>query len=270
MYDHIIVPLDGSDTAARALAPAAALAREYDGQVSIVSVVGPGFAESMTNTAKEQARAAGIEAADINVVVSHRSPVPKLLDALDEDPAALLCMSTTGRSHIGQAIGSVAEQLLRVRTGPFVLVGPHCTPDSFKPRGKLLVAVDGSETSHEILPLAAAWTIAYEMEPEVVTVVSSADAAQVANAGTETGTPRHAAQQLEYETERQVTWEVLHHEHPADAIVRRAEATEASIIAITTHGRTGLGRLMAGSVAIEVVHKATCPVLVHRPLRLRT
>lgn len=265
MYSNIIVPLDGSDAAARALGPAAALAHEYDTTVTILSVVSPSFVPSMTETARDQAAAAGIDSPHINIVVSHRSPVPKLIDALNDDPGSLLCLSTTGRSHFGQVLGSVAEELLRVRTGPFLLIGPHCESDAFKPRGKLLVPVDGSEPSTEILPLAAAWAIAYELDPEVVGVAHDAHAAPELP-----GALAKAAQHVEDDVGRKVTWEVLHDKHAAKAIVERATAIDAAAVAMTTHGKTGLGRVLVGSVTIEVVHHAPCPVLVHRPLRLRT
>lgn len=268
MYHNILVPLDGSDHAARALEPAAALAREHDATVTIVSVVLPSAVESTTETIRRQAHEAGIAAPEIDIIVSHHSPVPKLVDALDEDPASVLCMSTTGRSHMGQVVGSVAEELLRIRTGPFVLVGPHCAADAFKPRGRLLVPVDGSETSTEVLPLAAAWSIAYHLEPEVVTVAEPTP--EELDPALEAGAPLRAAKKLEEMIERPVPWEILHDHHPADAIVARAGTIDAAAIAMTTHGTTGLPRVVAGSVTIDVVHNAPCPVLVHRPLRFRT
>jgi nucleotide-binding universal stress UspA family protein len=47
----------------------------------------------------------------------------------------------------------------------------------------------------------------------------------------------------------------------ADEILRNAQAVNADLIVMGTHGRTGLGRLLMGSVAEEVVRKAACPVL---------
>jgi nucleotide-binding universal stress UspA family protein len=49
---------------------------------------------------------------------------------------------------------------------------------------------------------------------------------------------------------------------PAEAIVHVAEKESADMIVMPTHGRTGLVRLLMGSVAEEVVRKAKCPVLV--------
>ncbi len=48
---------------------------------------------------------------------------------------------------------------------------------------------------------------------------------------------------------------------PAEAILRAAQERHCDLIVMGTHGRTGLGRLLMGSVAEEVVRKARCPVL---------
>lgn len=49
---------------------------------------------------------------------------------------------------------------------------------------------------------------------------------------------------------------------PADEILRLSAALSCDLIVMGTHGRTGLGRLLTGSVAEEVLRKAICPVLV--------
>ena len=48
---------------------------------------------------------------------------------------------------------------------------------------------------------------------------------------------------------------------PADSIVRVAEAEAVDLIVMSTHGRTGVSRLLMGSVAEAVVRRAKCPVL---------
>ena len=48
---------------------------------------------------------------------------------------------------------------------------------------------------------------------------------------------------------------------PAATIVRTAEEEQVDMIVMSTHGRTGLGRVLMGSVAEEVVRKAKCPVV---------
>ncbi len=49
---------------------------------------------------------------------------------------------------------------------------------------------------------------------------------------------------------------------PAEEILQFAKQEEIDLIVMGSHGRTGLSRLLMGSVAEEVMRKATCPVLV--------
>ena len=60
-------------------------------------------------------------------------------------------------------------------------------------------------------------------------------------------------------------YEVLHGNHPGKAIADFAESIGASLIVASTHGRTGLARLTLGSVAMEIVRHAPCPVVLSRP-----
>jgi nucleotide-binding universal stress UspA family protein len=53
---------------------------------------------------------------------------------------------------------------------------------------------------------------------------------------------------------------------PGDEILRVAEELRCDLIVLGTHGRTGLGRLLLGSVAEQVVRRAHCPVLTIRHL----
>ena len=53
----------------------------------------------------------------------------------------------------------------------------------------------------------------------------------------------------------------VHEGDPATQIVRVAQETRCDLIVLGTHGRTGLGRLLMGSVAEQVLRKAPCPVL---------
>ena len=55
---------------------------------------------------------------------------------------------------------------------------------------------------------------------------------------------------------------------PATAIIEMAEREEVELIVMATHGRTGLLRVLMGSVAEEVVRKAKCPVLTVKPAQV--
>jgi nucleotide-binding universal stress UspA family protein len=53
----------------------------------------------------------------------------------------------------------------------------------------------------------------------------------------------------------------------ASAILDHASKTDAFLIALTTHGRTGFERILMGSIAEEIVRHSSCPVLVRRSMR---
>lgn len=53
--------------------------------------------------------------------------------------------------------------------------------------------------------------------------------------------------------------------YPGDEIVKLAKKIKADLIIMSTHGRSGLGRVLLGSVTDQVIHQAHCPVVVVRP-----
>jgi nucleotide-binding universal stress UspA family protein len=59
-------------------------------------------------------------------------------------------------------------------------------------------------------------------------------------------------------------------DEPANEILRYAESANIDLIVIGTHGRTGLARVVLGSVAEDVVRRAPCPVLIVRPAAMTT
>ena len=52
----------------------------------------------------------------------------------------------------------------------------------------------------------------------------------------------------------------------ADEILKTAESSDADLIVMSTHGRSGLSRAILGSVAEKVLRGASCPVLTTRPV----
>ena len=61
--------------------------------------------------------------------------------------------------------------------------------------------------------------------------------------------------------------DVIVHGEAAAEIVRVAKEKDADLIVLSSHGRTGLGRILFGSTAEAVVRHASCPVLVVKPAK---
>lgn len=149
----------------------------------------------------------------------------------------------------------------------------------------LLVALDGSPTAERVLEHTEALAKAFGSTVTLfrATVAAEVLMAQTATSGQSIGdiapvldpTPILEAERAEaIRYLNAVAARLKQHnlnvntEHfegpPADEIVERARALDVSLILMTTHGRSGLGRLVFGSVADSVLRHAPCPVLLVR------
>ena len=133
-----------------------------------------------------------------------------------------------------------------------VLVVPQGVPLSFE---RLLIASDGSAFSE------AAWNEALSLAK---TMGSALIGVSVAAAERDISTATGAVRNLEAAAAKQgITLDtMIPVGRPEVGIVKAAEFKQASLIIVGSHGRTGLKRLLMGSVAERVIGAAKCPVLV--------
>ena len=148
---------------------------------------------------------------------------------------------------------------------------------------RILVALDGSELAEQILPHVEA--LARQLGSTVILLRATTSVATVVaqtTAGADPITPGLVDPTPMLEAERQEVGGYLARiaerlrghgltvqvEEPegaaAEAILERCAALRVNLIAMTTHGRGGLGRLVFGSVADQVLRHASCPILLVR------
>jgi nucleotide-binding universal stress UspA family protein len=262
VYTTIVVPLDYSRVGERAIAPAAALSRCLRARLELVMVSSPGLDLSDDQRYLEKlAASADADVAGCRVLTSN-DVASTVLGAVAADPEALLCMATHGRGSIAHAVlGSVAEKVVRGSDRPVVLVGPAATPPwSFD---LVQACVEpGSDASH--VALSAALTMALALDGTLWLVEVR---------------PFGAGHRGDVDGERElaalahgirdagigVEWQVQDDERADVGILRAAASVHAGLIAMTTRARSGLARTALGSVTMDVVRHATCPVLVIPP-----
>ncbi len=267
MPKTIVVPLDGSEAAERALGPAARLAARFPAEVVVMTAQWGGVVVDPHAYLEEAARRAGLTQVETQVVPD-TFPQTAIARLVHDVPDPVVCMSTHGRTGLGHAfLGNVAEEVIQRVETPLVLVGPTVVEGEL-PLANLVVCVEGSRVSREILPVAEEWARALDLAVWLVQVIDP-DAGRRAERATgehvvEEGTLMTLARTMEHDGLR-VNWEELHGVKPAEAIVDFARVLPASLIAMTTHTRVGLERVVLGSVAMSVVRSAPCPVLVVRP-----
>lgn len=295
----ILVPLDGSELAERAMPAAAALARRAGAELRLVHVHVPIPAEPIyveglpvvdehlhsLRRMHEQAyldqvlqkAAAGIPAA---TVILEGRVADALADYARSTEAALVVMTTHGRGGLERAwLGSVAEELTRVSPVPLLLIRPAPEPVAFR---RILVPLDGSPLAESVLEHAARLTrldpdgelVLLEVVQPVTAVVWASEAALVASWPTADLVRRDEEQARNYlqGVGRRLEAEGLHVRtrvevaaNVASAILEIARAEHADVVALATHGRSGLVRLALGSVADKVVRGSPAPVLLFRP-----
>jgi nucleotide-binding universal stress UspA family protein len=265
----IIVPLDGSEFAERALAPAAALAERTGADVILMTSQMGGVVVEPKRYLTDAAVKAGIPGANVAVITDHFAASGlKIVVADAQDP--IVCMSTHGHSGVIQAlVGSTAEDAVRLLRVPMLLLGPNVELSLATRLDSVVVCTDGTETSKAIVPEVSEWIGDLRLRAWVVEVLDPEVRRALEESGVEpameVATVHAFAESLLTRDGAGINWDVLHSDHAARAIVDYACQVRASLIAMSTHGRTGLARVALGSVTALVVHNAPCPVLVVRP-----
>jgi nucleotide-binding universal stress UspA family protein len=301
MYSKILVPLDGSKTAEKVLPYARYLADKFKVPVELLAVVD--IAEVASHMASEKARfldtiiddavrrltsylgsvATTFADTDVRCSVEKGKAEDTIIEKAATDTAMLITMATHGRSGLNRfLLGSVAEKVLRGMANPLLLI--RATEEA-KSEGEamlksIIVPLDGSELAEGVLPLAAGMAKKLDLEVELFRTyhipynVYGGDEGFYAGNYEEllAGVRDEAAQYLDKKAADLknlgvakitcVTKEGL----AADEIILLGQKTPDNLIAMSSHGRSGVKRWVLGSVAEAVVRHCGDPVLITRPL----
>ena len=206
----------------------------------------------------------------------------------------LVVMTTQGRGTVARMLlGSVADRLVRQSKVPLLLVRPHDEEEEVDltqdPKfERILIPLDGSQLAEQIL--GPATILAAATNAQVTLFFVSRQIVQGQGVAKRRGLsglrPELLAQLHEVDLQKQaqgkeylaqlverlkekllsVETQIASHVQPAAAILNEAATLGVDLIALATHGRGGLKRLLVGSVADKVLRGATMPVLVYRPI----
>jgi nucleotide-binding universal stress UspA family protein len=263
----ILVTADGSAESESVFAAIMPLVRADDPQVSVLYVI-EDPEKSFMPPARLAKACGALRGAGVNAFLEIREgpPAEEILQAAREKKSDLIAMSTHGRGGVARLIaGSVAEEVLRRSKVPVLMTRPETPVQAWK---RIAVALDGSERSEAILPEAAALAKKLGAVLEVIHVIHPV----VAGAAGEIPVVLPPKDPMPYlkgvlkrlEAEGLPPQVAILEGGTSQAIVRHLEASGAGLLCMTTHGRTGMTRILLGSVAEEVLRKAPCPVLLRR------
>jgi nucleotide-binding universal stress UspA family protein len=293
MYRSIVVPLDGSAFGEHALPFALSLARRAGAQLHLAHVhVPPAPILADANDAElrtsERMYLDGlvqrVEArwdVPITTMLLDGPVAPTLHVYAIACQADLVVMTTHGRGALSRFwLGSIADTVIRQAPVPVLLIRPQEQPLDIvhEPAVKrILIPLDGSALAEQMLTHATAlgrlvqaeYMLLQAIEPiyvgyrtELYGVGVNALGMERLRIEAQEYLDRFAAQ-LRADGLRVQTATVI--DLAGSAILNSAEEHAVDLIALATHGRSGLARLLIGGVADKVIRGASVPVLLHRP-----
>jgi nucleotide-binding universal stress UspA family protein len=302
MYRVIMVPTDGTGFDREAIRVALRIAERTGAKVKLVRVLGTGsflaVAVAAEGTAvateivrSERDRALGelyalaaecraLSNVDIGVDL-HAGPVTDVLeDYARRHEVDLIVISTHGRSGLARmSLGSVTDSLIRHTSIPVLVVKPptsYLNPQAGKAFTHVVVPLDGSSLAEQILPpivsLAsvegADMTLLHVIRaqpPAPREITSSGPAWWEKNIKSAQSYLERVSRQLRRRAGLRVDTDIVVSQSVPGAISDFAAREKIDLIAIATHGRGGLARMLRGSVADAVLHQANISMLVLRP-----
>jgi nucleotide-binding universal stress UspA family protein len=291
VYRSILVPLDGSALAERALGIAASLAAKSEGELRLVHVHPTHVVEELPAygltgaTARAAAEQYVARVADrlrgsldgrVTATVVDGSPASSIVTHAERVGADLIVMSSHGRTGAGRFwLGSIADAVIRSATGPLLMVRGQDDPHAFQ---RILVPLDGSSLGEEIIPHAIALAKTSAAHVHLLQIEERAEDLRASVWTLAAHEPddlpdrlRRADRYLSGVIARfQSDWppatvsaEARGGHRVGATIVEVATERAADLIAMTVHGR-GASRLLLGSVADKVVRGTECSVLMYR------
>ena len=169
----VLVPLDGSEFAERVVPPAARLARTVGAELHLLGVVDE--ADEVPQREADLDAAAGTSGVQRSVVID-TDPAGAIHRHRERLAHAVICMASHGRGRSAGVVGSVANDVIRHSTDPFIIVGPHI--DDLAPSvgdgsaaSGVVACVDDTPESSSILRVAWGWSTLLS-EPLMVTTVA--------------------------------------------------------------------------------------------------
>jgi nucleotide-binding universal stress UspA family protein len=298
MYTRMLIPLDGSKTAEKVLPYARLLAKTLKIPVDLLGVID--IAGMAAHLVAEKARylevfieqaekssqaylkriAPSFCRAPVRCMVERGRPEEVIIEKAAADGATLITMATHGRSGINRwLLGSVTEKVLRGTSNPLFLVRANegATIDGEAALKTVIVPLDGSELAESVLPKVVELAKSLDLE---VMLVRAYELPSAAYYGSEDYLPNYEelknqvrAQASDYldgkigaltaEGVEKISRILVEGPGPHE-IISCAQKTPGSLVAMCTHGRSGVKRWILGSVTEKVVRHSGDPVLVVR------
>ncbi|MBM3119765.1 MAG: universal stress protein [Chloroflexi bacterium] len=281
-YRKLLVPLDGSRLAEKALPYAKALSKTKGSEIILftVSTASEQFDRPIKAYLDLTAKELKSQKIKVSTAVAYGNVAEEIIKFAQKGKIDLIIISTHGHSGIKRwMLGSVALKVLYGTCTPVLLAKSKAHKISKVKFKKILVPLDGSPFSETSIPYVK--ELAKGAGSEIILLrvseppILPADRSPAIKPSWEEYQSMLMAkiqqQALEYLEKIKAGFETSAIKiqtalgKAADSILQAAQKENVSLIAMTTQGRTGISRWVYGSVANRIVEQSLQPVLLIRP-----
>ncbi len=296
MYEKLLVPLDGSTLAEVALPYAEELSGRLGSRIDLLHIGESNkiieqhnlhfylqnkadaiknfialYAEKPDNNREIQ----------VTAVLTTGHPAEKIVEYAEREDAGLIIMSTHGRSGILRwALGSVADKVVRGTRKPVMLIRAKNARTGIHDKKllrKMMVPLDGSPEGEAVIPYVAELASRLEAEVTLMQVLSTgyqviATGDYIAYTEKQIESDKTFAQKYLAKVEAWLKKNgansksviKLKNGNAAEEIIAFADEINADLVIMGTHGRSGVGRWVLGSVAERVLQNGNTPLMLVR------
>lgn len=282
MYEKILALLDGSEQSEIILPYVEELSQQLEYEVNILGVCSLHQEHAFGHLLKKylddlanQLRGRGLQA---KAVLLGSNTAEAIVNYANENHASLIAMLHS-RSGLTGWTASTAEKVLRETATPLLLISekqPRVTLTDKPKFQRILVPLDGSELGEAVLSQTKELARKTGAELLLLHVIIfdlkvTGGLSQASNFQKQLREAlRTQAQDYMAGVSAKLEAEKLAHSYdvitgmPEISIIKYAKEKSVDLIAMSTHGRTGLGQFVLGSVADKVVHASDLPILIVR------
>jgi len=275
MLEQIVVPLDGSKTAEMVLPYITGIASRCGSEVILIRVSEPNTAMFKENRAYLEDIAGrmrsdlidwkAVEQAGVEITVPLGSPVTEIIRYVNDRNCGLVAIASRGASNQEQwPLGETADRILRGANCPVLLIRKRIESPLLEEKRifrRIMLPLDGSKWGEAAVTLVQ--TLANAVGAEIILFHSTR---------ADTSDERREALSVYFESVARALKEsgakvtnVITEGRPAETILDYAGANNVDLIAMSTHGRSGINRWVFGSVTEKVLNAGDTAVLVVRP-----
>lgn len=291
--DHIIAPVDLTDSSIRTIGYAFAWAHWYGARVHVVHVAPPTIvsaplagvavmleprpAAELARRVEQQVAKVPNPGVTVDIQVFEGDPPSIIRQQAERYPRAVVVMGAHARTGVERFfLGSVAERVVGGAVAPVLIVPPHDThaPWVDSVCSRILCAVDMMPSSLEGLRYALSLAKEAGAHLHVISVVEDAAPADDVLTSQHFRVPeylRYRADEALLELQRAIPDEAREaceiREHvvvggPSASILRAADETDAELIVMGAGDHAHLRALWLGHATSQIVREARCPILV--------